>query len=143
DEKPLKGLNSWITVATPFLHFIPRLSGLWAVVPLLGILLVGFWQNSWFRDLWQTQAEAFGISAWFALPAFLLGWPFLIVLLALAANVAFRIHKSDTAQHGKDKYADRRRIERGRRRQALISFSMLLLGTAILWLVLPRVFNSL
>ncbi len=31
DEKPLEHLVSWTTVGTPFLHFVPRLSGLIAL----------------------------------------------------------------------------------------------------------------
>ena len=133
-EKPLKNLVSWTTVGTPFLHFVPRLSGLAAVLMLAMTLLVFSFQWRWLTEYWNLARQLEDISPWTCLFAFSLtysAWilsPFTILLFA------YRCFKVSASQTLETRYAEIRRLELARLRDSAIAILIPIL-LLIPWLI--------
>ena len=132
-KPPLSGLKNWVTVGTPFLHFIPDVAGLLALLPLLGAIWVFWRQGGWFRDYWATATEL-------SHP-----WPlvFLAVLLidlamilapALALLLAYRVFLATRAQEHAAEHGDLRAVEARRLLQAAISTLIVVAALGLPWL---------
>lgn len=91
---PLPNLKSWTTVGSPFLHFVPDLTGAAAAIPAACLMTVFFWQFAWFADFW----EQFSVSSSASWPSkiFAVGVSWLIVLIAIpiVAHFLWRLYRA-------------------------------------------------
>ena len=126
-EQPLKGLRSWTTVGTPFLHSVPSSAGLWRLVPLIMILWVLGRQWGWFLDYWGSALELIDIGPVRSLVAFSLTYALWMLAPPLLLLVAYRLFKVAATQRSETRYSDARVLE----------FSRLVQSSATALLVIP------
>ncbi len=133
--RPLPNLKSWTTVGSPFLHFVPDLTGVAAVIPAICIAAVIYRQFDWFVDFWEQFAIATPAS-WRS-KLFAAGTLLLIMLVAVpaAAHFLWRLYRALRSEDDPRPRSEVPRIEWHRFRAACWSTTIIMLvAVALGWL---------
>jgi hypothetical protein len=134
---PLAHLESWTTVGTPFLHFVPSLSWLRGLV-LLGVTLaVLARQASWLGDTWRAVGQGLGLGPFGAFCGLTLAYAAWAVVPALILLAAFRVFKVARTQASPTAFPDARTIEFFRLIQAFATMLVAGLALGLPWLLWP------
>jgi hypothetical protein len=134
-DPPLKHLKSWTTVGTPFLHFVPSLTGLIGLGLFIAALWVLYLQGSWFWEYWDSTHELIDVAPLTSFVAFALTYALWALAPVLLALVLYRLFKVAELQRSETRFPDARILEFYRFVQSLGTSILIILALLSPWFI--------